>query len=438
MWSRIRKNVLPLCFCLLIVITILATFIGCKEEVTTTAPPVTATVTQTVAPPATTTAKPAPKDKIVVGMSRSFSGPIAIIDDSAFRPVYETWVKEVNAAGGIFVAEYGKKLPIELKTYDDKSDPATMAQLTEKLILQDKVDFLWGGGGTSFIYAQAPIANKYNYILITMEGGATTLQEMLPSLPYVFVTLPFSTWYEMPVLADMLASKGVKSAYIIYISDLHGVEYNGAAGIEFGKKGIQILGSKAVPPDIKDLSPVIKEAKASGADAFCAFAYPDQVFPAVGMSIELDYNPKVWLGGPGINFGFFHTGFGPMVEGVMGWAGWNRKSSAALNTLADKLYKDKPEDAQDWWGQAYYWAGLDMWKAAIEKAGTLDNKKVRDILATERFQTVLGETWFDKGLLNKETHAGEVGQWINGVYEVVGPFDKATAEWVYPKPAWPK
>ncbi len=87
-------------------------------------------------------------------------------------------------------------------------------------------------------------------------------------MPYVFVTLSFSDWYEMPVLADMLASKGVKTAYITYISDLHGVEYNGQAGIEFGRVGIQILGSKALPPDIKDLSPVIKEAKASGADVF--------------------------------------------------------------------------------------------------------------------------------------------------------------------------
>jgi branched-chain amino acid transport system substrate-binding protein len=371
-------------------------------------------------------------------MSRSFTGPIAVIDDSAFRPVYETWVKEVNDAGGIFVGQYGKKLPIELKTYDDKSDPATMAQLTEKLILQDKVDFIWGGGGTSFIYAQAPIANKYEKVLLTMEGGATTLQEMLPSLPFVFVTLSFSTWNEMPVFADMCKAKGATTAYITYISDLHGVEYNGAAGIEFARVGIQILGSKALPPDIKDLSPVIKEAKDSGADVFCCFAYPDQVFPAVGTSIELDYNPKVWIGGPGINFGFFHTGFGPMVEGVTGWASWNRKSSAALNTLADKLHTGKPEDAQDWWGHPFYWAGLDMWKAAIEKAGSLDNKAIREILATQHFQTVLGDTWFDKGLLAKEAHPGEVGQWINGVYEVVGPFDKATADWVYPKPPWPK
>jgi hypothetical protein len=33
----------------------------------------------------------AKKDKIVVGMARPLSGPMAQIGDSAFRPIYETW-----------------------------------------------------------------------------------------------------------------------------------------------------------------------------------------------------------------------------------------------------------------------------------------------------------------------------------------------------------
>ena len=82
------------------------------------------------------------KDKIVVGMSRPLSGPLAAVGDSAFKPIYETWVPMVNDEGGIYVEEYGKKLPIETIIYDDTSDPATMARLTEKLILEDKVDFL--------------------------------------------------------------------------------------------------------------------------------------------------------------------------------------------------------------------------------------------------------------------------------------------------------
>ncbi len=371
-------------------------------------------------------------------MARPLSGPQAIIGDSAFRPIYETFVPMVNSEGGIFVKQYNKKLPIELIVYDDKSDLGTMTRLTEKLIVEDKVDFLWPTASTAAIYAQAPIAQKYGYILITAEGGATTIRDMLPTLPNVFVTLSFSDWYQLPVFADIMSAAGAKSAYIIYIADLHGIEYSGVAGIEFPKKGINIVGLKSVPPDIKDLSPLIKEAKASGADIFCCFAYPDQVMPATGTSIELGYNPKAWIGGPGVNFGFYHTTFGPMVEGVMGFTCFNPKQSESAKKLAEILYTGKPEELNDWWGHPFYWAGLEIWKQAIEEAGTLDQSKIQEVIANGKFQTNLGETWFDKGLLAKESHTGEIGQWQNGIFEVVGPKDWATAPLKYPKPAWPK
>jgi branched-chain amino acid transport system substrate-binding protein len=328
-------------------------------------------------------------------------------------------------------------MKINLKVYDDKSDAATLSQLTEKLILEDKVDFLWPACGTAMLFAQAPIANKYNKVLVTAEGGATSLEPMLPSMPYIFVTLSFSDWYETPVLAQLLQSKGVKTAYITYISDLHGIEYNSNFGIDFGKVGIQIVGAKALPPDIKDLSPVIKEAKASNADAFICEGYPDQVIPATATSMELNYNPKFWLGGPGVNFGFYHTTFKDAVEGVVGWSAFEPESSPALADLAKKLYTGQPEDVQDWWGACFYWAGLDMWKAAIEKAGTLDNTKVMEVLKTQHLNTVLGDTWFENGLLAKEAHPGEVGQWQNGRFRIIGPTDKAKVQFVYPKPHWP-
>ncbi len=377
------------------------------------------------------------KDKIVVGMARPLSGWMAVIGDSAFRPVYETWVAEVNAKGGIYVKKYGKKLPIELLIYDDKSDVGTMTRLTEKLIVQDKVDFLWPACGTAFVFAQAPIANKHGYILLTAEGGATQIKEMLISLPYVFVGLSFSDWYQIPVLAELLGEKGAKTAYIMYIGDLFGIEYSGVAGIEFPKHGIDIVGISSVPPGAKDLSPIIKKAKASNADVFCCFGYPPQVLPATGTSIALGFNPKAWIGGPGSNFGFYHTTFGPAVEGVMGFTSFACSQSKAAQKLCDKLYKGKPEEIQDFWGHPLYWAALEFWKQAIEKAGTLDQKVIRDIMATQKFETILGPTWFENGLMAKECHTGEIGQWQKGIFEVVGPKKHATAKFVYPKPPWP-
>ena len=86
------------------------------------------------------------KDKIVIGQAISLSGPQAPAVTMAGGPIYEMWVEEVNQKGGIYVKEYGKKLPVELIRYDDKTDIGTMTNLLEKLIVEDKVDFVFPPG----------------------------------------------------------------------------------------------------------------------------------------------------------------------------------------------------------------------------------------------------------------------------------------------------
>ncbi|HSW57730.1 MAG TPA: amino acid ABC transporter substrate-binding protein [Dehalococcoidales bacterium] len=376
------------------------------------------------------------KDKILIGMSRPLSGPLKAVGDSAFKPIYDTMVKMWNDEGGIFIAEYNKKLPIELKIYDNKSDIPTMTKQIEQLIVQDKVDYLWAPCGTADLFAAAPIANKYQKVLLTMEGGATAMKGMLPSLPFVFVPLSFSDWDQMPVLADILSKAGAKTAYIVYIADLHGIEYSGVAGIELPKRGISVVASKALPPEMTDFSLIIKDAMASKADAFLCFAYPAQNMPMTGQAIGLGYNPNAFLLGPGGNFGFYLDAYGPATEGVLCWASWNRKVSPELNAMADKLYAGKPVAAQDWWGHALYWGAMEFWKQAVEKTGSLDNVKLQQTMATSRFKTVLGDTFFTNGLMAKESQPGQVGQWQKGVLEIVGG-NKTTAPLIYPKPQWP-
>ena len=89
----------------------------------------------------------ASKDKILVGMTRPLSGPDQIVGDSAFKPIYEYFVKTWNADGGLNIG--GKKMPIELKVYDNKSDIPTMTKQLEQLIVQDKVDFVWAPCSTA-------------------------------------------------------------------------------------------------------------------------------------------------------------------------------------------------------------------------------------------------------------------------------------------------
>ncbi|MBW2066259.1 MAG: amino acid ABC transporter substrate-binding protein [Deltaproteobacteria bacterium] len=384
------------------------------------------------------------KDKIIIGAARPLSGPLSFFEANAFGPIYKMWVDEVNAKGGIYVKEYGKRLPVEMLVYDDKSDMGTMTRLLDKLILKDKVDFVFPPASTAFLFAAGAIANRHGYILMGAEGGATSITQMLPGMPYFFGVLNFSDRNQMPVLAEIFEEVGVKTAAIMFIEDLHGIEYSGVANREFTRTGIEVKMVKSVPPDIKDVSHILKEAKKLNVDAFCSFTYPDTGFLVTGTAQAIGYNPKAFLLGPGGNFAVYKKIFGKdVVEGVMGEGAWNCKSSPEAKEFCDKFTARYPADILDWWGHLFYWAGLQFFEQAIEKAGTLNQKKIREVMATAKFNTVLGPTWFQTfggggGLLAVESHPGQIGQWQNGVFEVIGPKEKRTAPPVYPKPKWPK
>lgn len=91
------------------------------------------------------------KDKIVIGQAVSLTGLQAEGVAVSSAPVYEMWVEDVNAQGGIYVKDYGKSLPLEYIKYDDGSDIEQMERLLKKLIFEDKVDFLLPPWGTAFL-----------------------------------------------------------------------------------------------------------------------------------------------------------------------------------------------------------------------------------------------------------------------------------------------
>jgi branched-chain amino acid transport system substrate-binding protein len=388
------------------------------------------------------------KDTIRIGTSRSVSGPLSFFETTAYGPNYHMWVKEVNARGGIYVKEYNKKLPIELIVYDDKSDMGTMTRLLEKLIVQDKVDFVLAPTSTAHLFAATSITEKYKYILIGAEGGLSTIMDKMKNMPYLFGTLSYSDWNEIPALIPIYKKAGVKTIAIIYIDDLHGVEYYATSKKLFPKAGIEIKMAKGVPADIKDISAILKEAKRLDVDALLCYTYPPLSMEIPKQSMELGINFKSLLIGPGSTYEVFKNIFGQnTVEGIMGWGTHNIKLPVPGGKQYVDLflkYNNNKMDNFDWWGGILYYAGLQMLEQAIEKAGTLNMQKVRDVMISQKLDTYLGKTWYTQqgknggGLLALECYPGQVLQWQKGVLEVLDLDKKGSAPAIYPKPEWPK
>ena len=399
------------------------------------------------------------KESIVIGGVRSQSGVYAMFDATSFGPIYRMWVEQVNADGGIYVEEYGKKLPIELLIYDDKSDTATMSRLYEKLCVEDKVDLLLPPVSTAALYAAAPLTARYGYLLMGAEGGSASLKEQIDTCPDFFSIINYSE-NQVPATIEVFKEIGVKSMYIVYIEDLFGTEYLEATKEAIKGTDIQILGEKAVPPDTTDYTAIINDAKASGAQCFATYCYPDQNIPCINQAYAMGYDPEVYLIGPGITYDFFQhvlaiEGASPTetVEGLMGFGAWNAKCGPGAkafremfvdfygpngqNVLNNPDAGDKNLD-QDWWGHIQYQVFVEVLQQAIEGAGTLDNKKLSEYIKTHHFDTSMGDVWFENNFIAPECYVGNIGQWQNGIFEVIDVGEKRTADPIavhhWPKP----
>jgi branched-chain amino acid transport system substrate-binding protein len=424
------KKLLFIPLALLLAVSLVA--IGCPTTPTTTPPPTTKP--PTTAPP-TTPALPA-KSEIVLGQAVSLSGAYALGAQITQLAPTDMWIKEVNDAGGIYVEEYGKKLPLRLIRYDDTSDTGTCVNLIQKLITEDKVDFVLGPYSTALWFATSPVFAQYKYPVVAPTVDSLQLKAMWQEIPYTFVILNQPA-EKAQAMVDLAKELGIKTFVAANHQDLHGIEYSqGVVPVLVGG-GMDLLLYKSFPLDATDLSPLLKEMKALNPDAAFFFAYPDQNILLTKQSIEIGFNPKLWYSTIGIAFSLYREIFTAAgVEGVMGAGAWNPKAPyTGAKEFWDRMTAYVGPENTDWYGNAYCYATNQVLQQAIEQTGTLDREAIRNAMATMTFDTVIGPVKF-VNQFNIQS-PGEVGQWQNGEFEIIAAASKRTAQPEYPKPPWP-
>ncbi|MDH5781613.1 MAG: ABC transporter substrate-binding protein, partial [Dehalococcoidia bacterium] len=160
-----RKKLLTLIgsVCLIIVLSALPFMTACPAP----PPPPPAEEEELPPPP-----PPPAKEKIVIGNVDAFTGVFAPGPLLWGTIWMETLIADYNANGGLYVPEYGKKLPIELIKYDSTSDTETLIRLTEKCMTEDKVDLMFAPWGTSQNFAVYSLYEKYKYPMIPHAMGS--------------------------------------------------------------------------------------------------------------------------------------------------------------------------------------------------------------------------------------------------------------------------
>ena len=362
-----------------------------------------------------------------IGYAIARTGPWAAGAQVTQEPNYIMWAEQVNAAGGLNVK--GVKRKIELIGIDDRSDTETVVRSYEKLMGSDKVDLILPPWSTGANFAMMPLAQKYGYPLLAPTATGRKLLGM--KNPYFFALLQQPDRM-MDALAEYMVARSVKTVAVLYVDELFGLEQLDGLEHSLKAKNIQIIEKKSYPLGVKDLQPALNDVKAKSPDAFVALSYPPDTFLITGQSRAIGFNPRLFYLAVGTAFPVYRDKFGKVAEGVMGLGTWNPRTSPAAKAYFDahvKRFQKEP----DRWASAHAWAGLQILQQAVEKAG-LDRKAIRDYIANNEFDTIIGKIRFKNG--ENVTTPGVVSQWQGGEFEVVWPPDRSTSPALFPKPAW--
>ena len=364
---------------------------------------------------------------VKIGYAIARTGPWSAGAQLTQEPNYIMWAERVNAAGGLNVK--GKKRKVELVGFDDRSEAETVVRTYEKLMGSDKVDLILPPWGTGANFAVMPVVQKFGYPMIAPTATGRKLLSM--KNPYFFAILqqPDSM---MNALAEFLKARNVATAAVIHVDELFGLEQASALEAAFKEKGIRIIEKKSYPLGVKDLKPVLNDIKAKNPDAFVALSYPPDTFLVTAQAREIAFNPKAFYASVGTAFPIYRDKLGPTVEGVMGLGTLNPKTSPAAKAYFD-AHKERHKKEPDRWASAHAWAALQVMEQAVAKVG-LDRKALRDAIASNEFDTVIGKVRFKNG--ENISTPGVVSQWQSGEFEVVWPPDRATAPAMHPKPHW--
>lgn len=335
-------------------------------------------------------------DTIKVGILHSLSGTMAI-SETSLKDTALMAINEINANGGVL----GKQL--EPVVVDPASDWPLFAERARQLLTQDKVAVIFGGWTSVSRKSVLPVVEELNGLMfypVQYEGqeqsknifytGAAPNQQAIPALEYLmsdeggkaerFVLL--GTDYVYPrttnkILRAYLKSKGIADADIMeeYTPFGHSNYQNIVANVKKFSAGKKTAVISTINGDSN--VPFYRELGNQGIKA--------SEIPVIAFSVGeeelrgIDTKP---LEGHLAAWNYFMSIKNPKNQEFTN----KMKQYAVQYKLpnADKFVTNDPMEAT--------YVGINMWKQAVEKAGTTDVDKVRVAMAGQTFQAPSGYT----------------------------------------------
>ncbi len=336
------------------------------------------------AAPLATRADNAPSE-IVIGAALPLTGEESRIG-AYYKDAYELETKEINDAGGIQLKAYGRKVPVKLIVYDDKTDAATSRNLYERLAVQDHVDAMLGGYATDLVQAQTVVPQQYKIPYVGGGGAATAIYKRgFTTIFSLLASIQNLAYSECDFIEEMQAQHKLPMPLkmaIVYENTSHGRDFEDGlqTRAKAKPKNYQVVMTEAFDLHGKDFTPLLQKVKGSGANAFMADAHLDDYITMARQYKQLGLRHAYMTYGARGPEKAARDALGSGVDYVVAAAWWNQAMPAAgVRAFDDKWKAAYPQLNSEWYGALPYETARTLY-TAIAQTGSLDKAKVVDTL----------------------------------------------------------
>ena len=380
-------------------------------------------------------------DEIHLGSAISLTGKYATNGIHA-KNGYEYAIQKIKENGGVKVD--GKCYNFRVTYYDDESKGDRGATLAERLINQDKVQYMLGPYSSGLTKAIAPVTEKYQIPMVEAEGASRSLFNK--GYKYLFAVLSTSEQYlaSAVTLAAEMAEKSGKSASSVKVAvavenDPFSLDIRAGVLDDAKRYGMQVVVDEKLPRDLSDMSAILTKVKLVKPDLLIVSGHSKGAATAVRQIDE--QNVKVPM------IALTHceaadvTGkFGDAANDILCSTQW-----AETLTYEDPIFGTAANYEQEFksaypeytnksvpYQTAQASAAVYVFKDAFERAGSLDKEKVRDAISSTDMKTFYGNIRFSENG-NNIAKPMVLRQIQGGSYNVVAPSDFASHALNWPR-----
>lgn len=364
---------------------------------------------------------------IRIGINVSMTGPLA----ESIKPVMwtdELWERQVNARGGLL----GRK--VELTFLDNKSNADAAVAIYDRFI-QGNYDFIFENSGSIVVQRESTLAEQHKKLFLVPNGFAKALYER--GYKYIFFTgSAVSEDLNIGIVRLLQALPEARRPKSIAYVTVENIAFTAMTkGLQEMLKPLKLTTTLDItyPANINDATPLISNLKQKGADIIFQTGLVNDTIMFARAAAQQDLKAKMLAIGltAGAQQNFLPSVGTAALEGMVYSAGWDPRIKTRQNQEFVKAYTEA-KGFEPIYNAAHGYARWQIFEQAVNATKSLNQDVLRNYIASNTFQTVLGPIKYNsKGYVTPTDTI--VTQFQGGKRVIVWPKEEATGTLAYPK-----